>query len=368
MISVVALFAVAMLAITLLMGSMKQSTSPVPVTKVPLGITPAAMPAAAERFDSAAVFAERVEPALRQLRENNKRASDRAIARIRGHFAIARDGAPAFAESIIGPLDAVKTTYLAGKGGLLRWWSKDRTRQPVADHVRWNYEQHVTCGPRIKEVILAAIVQLEQDFRASRNEALQTIGSTLRAANLPVSIDIDERMLDAYCQREFEAAIVSINASHVAEKAAIGSASALALSTAATIIADRAIIYALGNAITAAGGSVAGGTTGGAALGSWVPGAGTAIGAGTGLLAGIAVDMWISHKNKRQTINQVNVALEQIENAIVMGDSKHPGMRRILSEAAKRQAEQLASKLKEQLHEAAHEIEAGPKQFPARNG
>jgi hypothetical protein len=219
--------------------------------------------------------------------------------------------------------------------------------------VRWNYEQHVTSGPKIKEAILTAISQLEQDFRANRNEALQAIGSSLRAANLPASVEVDQKQLDEFCQQEFEAAMANVNTDHVAEKAAVGSAAALSLSTVATIVAERAIIYVLGDAVTAAGGSVAAGTAGGAAAGSWVPGAGTAIGAAAGLLGGIAVDMWISHENKLRTINSVTTSLTQVENAIMSGDTKNPGIQRILGDAGTRQVEQLRLKLKQKLDEAA---------------
>lgn len=353
LITVGSIFAVAMIAITVLVRSMRQGATPTPATNIPMGLSPSILPAGVKGFDSLAVFAERIEPVLRCLEERNNDAARRAVDKIHEHFKHARSGAPEFAESIIGPLDAVKTTYLASKGVFFRWRYEDPKIQPVADHVRWNYEQHVTSGPKMRDAILEAISGLEQDFRANRNEAIQAIVSSLHAANLPAAVEIDQKKLDDFCQREFESAIAKVNTDHVAEKAAVGSAGALLLSNAAMIIAERAIIYVLGDAIATAGGSVAGGTAGGAAAGSWIPGAGTAIGAATGLLTGIAVDMWISHKNKERTTKQVTTSLSQLEEAIVNGDEKRVGIEKILGDAGKWQAEQLSSKLKQQLKEAA---------------
>jgi hypothetical protein len=133
----------------------------------------------------------------------------------------------------------------------------------------------------------------------------------------------------------------------------VGSAVALAVSTVVTYVVERAIIYVLGDAVTAAGGSVAAGTAGGAAAGSWVPGAGTAIGAAAGLLAGAAVDIWLSHRNKTKTAESVKSSLSQIEDSILKGDKKQLGMRQVLGEAGTEQANRLGDKLKQQLAEAA---------------
>jgi hypothetical protein len=200
---------------------------------------------------------------------------------------------------------------------------------------------------------LASVRQLEQDFRANRNEALQAMNSSLHAANLPAAVDIDQRQLDEFCQQQFEAALQRVNTDHVAEKAAGGSAAAFALSNVVTIVVERAIIYTVGDAAATAGGAVATGTAGGAAAGSWVPGLGTAIGATTGLLAGAAVDMWISSRDKERTTNQVTASLTQIEGGIIRGDGKQPGVESILNDAASGQAKQLGQKIQDQLKEAA---------------
>lgn len=343
----------ALISIGILILSMSQEGTMVASHLAPVGLRPAIETGSATKFDVNAVLNERVEPALQVLQKRNSEAVQRAIAKIHGHFDSARKGAPDFAESIIGPFDATKTTYLAGKGMVLRWWYHDSRIQPVADHVRWNYEQHVTSGPKIRDAILGAIAELEQELRADRNEALQAIGSSLQAAHLPASVEIDEKQLDEYCQHEFEASIAGANTDHIAEKAAVGSAAAFAFSMAATIIAERAIMFVLGKAVATAGGAVIAGTAGGAAAGSWAPGVGNAIGAASGLLGGIAVDAWISHENKERTTKQVTTSLTQIENAIIHGDGKHPGVERVLSDAASRQGQQLRVKLEDQLKEAA---------------
>jgi hypothetical protein len=347
------LFAIAIIAIIVLALSMRQHAGSTPAAKEPTGLNPLTPAADVERFDSAAVFAERVQPVLSGLRQKNAEASGRAVARIRMHFDGAKSGAPGFAKSIIGPLDASKTTYLAAKGTFLRWWYEDPTIQPVAAHVTWNYEQHVTSGPKIRDAIIAAVTQLEQDLRANRNEALQAISSSLRATNLTPSIEIEPDQLSQFCQREFEAAIGQVNSNGVAENAALGSAASLATGTAVTFIVEQAITRLITGAITTAGGAVAGGTGGGAVVGSWVPGGGTVIGAAAGLLGGCAVEIWMTHRNEKRTVEQVIASLTQLEEAIVQGDKDRPGIQKILSDAATRQADQLGVKLKQQLQEAA---------------
>jgi len=318
-----------------------------------MGIAASTAAAAQSKFDARGVFSARVEPVLLQLQARDDEACQRAIAVIHGHFDHARSGAPAFAAAIIGPLNSIKTTWLAGKGVFERWWFDDQTIEPVADHVNWNYEQNVTSGPKIRDAILASIQQLEQEFRANRNDAIQAIQTSLEAANFPVAIDVNQSELDEFCQTEFETAMAAVNDNHIAEKAAAGSAAAFVFSSAATILAEQAILYATGDDfIAVAGGAAFTGAGGGGAIGSMVPGAGTIIGAATGLLAGIAVDAWISHKNKERTIAEVDKSLTQIESSIINGDGKHAGVDKIFHQAASGQTETLRKNLWKQIREA----------------
>ena len=125
-----------------------------------LGITPTTTPA---KFDSTAVFDSQVRPVLATMATRNREAADRALAAIHNHFKNARLGVPGFAESIIGPLDNFKSLYLGSKGYVERWWYERDDLQPMADHVQWNYENHVTSGPKMKAAITAAMEQFQQD-------------------------------------------------------------------------------------------------------------------------------------------------------------------------------------------------------------
>jgi len=355
---VYAVLGIAVVSNVILYVSISQTPAQPPPSAGPTGIT--ALTTAINsnnnkpKFDAMAVFNERVQPVLEQLHMRDVGACQRAIARIHAHFDAARGGAPRFADAIIGPLNGVKTTWLAGKGTFERWWYDDSTIQPVADHVRWNYEQNITSGPKIRDAIVDSIRQLEQDFRVNRNESLQAIQSNLSAADLPAAIEIDQKQLDEFSQQQFESAIEDINRDRVAEVAAGRSAAAFAVSTAAMIIAERAIAYVLTEEVLAAGGwtAVLAGT--GAGAGSEVPGLGNVAGATAGLLAGIGVDYWMSHKNKQRTIGVVTASLTQVENRILHGDQQRPGgIQAIYDEAAVQQVQQLAKKLRAQFEEAA---------------
>jgi len=343
---------IASVSIIVLCVSMRQYKTVTPNGPAAIGIAPSTTSTPQTKFDAQAVFSARVEPVIQQLQAQDDEACQRAIAVIHGHFDHARSGASAFAAAIIGPLNGIKTTWLAGKGVFERWWYKDPQIQPVANHVRWNYEQNVTSGPKIRDAILTSIQQLEQDFRANRNEAIQRIGTSLNAADLPVAIELNQNDLDNFCEAEFQAAMAGINDNHVAEKAAVGSAKAFVFSSAATMLAERAIVFALGDYIAAAGGATAAGVGGGAAGGSMVPGAGTIIGAAVGLLAGIGVDAWISHKNKERTIVEVDKSLTQIEMSILNGDGVHSGVDKVFHQAASGQTQKLREKLWEEIRGA----------------
>ena len=345
--------AICLVSIVVLLASMRQSKTLVPNSPAAIGIAPSTSTAAQSKFDAPGVFSARVEPVLLQLQAQDDESCQRAIAVIHAHFDHARSGAPAFAAAIIGPLNSIKTTWLAGKGVFERWWYDDQTIQPVADHVNWNYEQNVTSGPKIRDAILASIQQLEQEFRANRNDAIQAIHTSLESADLPVAIDVNQSELDKFCQTEFETAMAGVNDNHVAEKAAEKSAAALVFSSAATTLAEQAIqYYAIGDFIAAAGGAAATGAGGGGAIGSMVPGAGTIIGAAVGLLAGVGVDAWISHENKKTTIAEVDKSLTQIESSIINGDGKHAGVDKIFHQAASGQTETLRKNLWKQIREA----------------
>lgn len=324
------------------------TTQPTPTP--PIGVQPATLPQ--RRFDVAIVFTERVQPVLAQLDIDNAQAVDRAIVNVRGHFETARSGSPEFAESIIGPLDSVKTIWLKGKDVFKNWWNESDASTDLRKHVTWNYEQKVTSGAKMRDALLAAIQQLEEDFRANRNRALQAIASSLSAASLPVAIEVDEKQLDEFCQHQFDKALEMIHANYIAEKAAGGTAAAIGLSTVATIVAERAIMSAVTAIMARTGGAVVAGAGGGAAIGSTVPGAGTAIGAAGGFLAGLAVDMWFSHKTKQRVVNEVNESLSAIEKGIIEGDDKNPGVRKVFGAAAHGQTTQLRLKIESQLEEA----------------
>jgi hypothetical protein len=104
--------------------------------------------------------------------------------------------------------------------------------------------------------------------------------------------------------------------------------------------------------IAAAGGSAAAGASGGGALGSIEPGGGTIVGAAAGLLAGMAVDAWITHETKQRTIAEVESSLTQIETSIISGDGKNPGLDKVFHQAVVSQIELLNTKLHESVQEA----------------
>ena len=329
---------------------------PLPVTKpADLGVSaPAAVVAPMPLFDADQVFGRSVRPHLESLKLDNLAARDRARRTIDAHFDHARAGADVFARSIIGPLDSMKTLYLMGKGGTTRWWREDKSINPVRNHVAWNYQKHVTSGPKLEAVVKAALVQFEADLRANRNHTLQSINRDLAAEELPVAVVIDEKALAARCDAEVRDAIVMLTSDRVAENAAIGSVGTLAASEAATFAArylvGRVIVVRLAAIPVSA---AVGGTGAGAAVGSAVPGAGTAVGAVTGFLAGLAVDSYMSSKQVDKVTNSVRDVLTTTQYALLEGHNGAAGLNDVLKDALTTQQKAIDRLITGDLHAAA---------------
>ena len=341
------------------------AAQPAVVKPADLGISVSAAPPAAPeapepllmppppRFDVAKVQASSVRPHLEALRVENAAARSRAQARVRSHFRQADAGAAKFAAAVIGPLDAVKTLYLAGKGGIRRWRHKDRRLDPLRDHVAWNYQEHVTSGAKIEAVVRHALVQFESDLRANRNRAVQSITQDLAAEELAVTIAIDREKLAAACDAEVRAAVAQLMSDRVAERAAVASIGTEIAANglgAASAYAGRLIVLRL-VAVPVSG--AVGGTSIGASLGSFAPGIGNAAGAVTGLLVGITVDLCITHRQTVKVTDSVRRTLATAEHSLMNGHDGAAGLRRIFDHALTVQNEAIDRLIADELYAAA---------------
>jgi hypothetical protein len=305
------------------------------------------------RFDVAKVRAASVRPHLEAMKLDNATARGRAEAMVRAHFAQAHAGAGIFAGEIIGPLDGIKSLYLAGKGGAGRWWREDSNYDPLRAHVAWNYEQHVTSGPKIERAIRDALAQFDADLRANRNHALQAIARDLSADTLAVKIALDPHKLGASCDAQVRHAVAQLMAQNVAEGAAVESFAVIVASEglgAASGIVVRLVVTKLATIPLSA--AVAGTGTG-ATLGSIVPGVGNAAGAVTGLLVGITVDCVLTHKQTQRVTKSVQDVLASTEQAVIEGHNGAAGLGRVFSDALRAQDEAIDRLVADELYAAA---------------
>ena len=311
-------------------------------------------------FDVQQVHDASVRPHLIALAERNEAAAKRARDAVGAHFDQARAGAPDFARSIVGPLDSVKTIYLMGKGVALRKWYRDRRIDKVRDHVAWNYKRHVTSGPHIEAVVRAALANFEADLRANRNAALQSINRDIAADELPVVIVIDEEKLAARCDAEVNAAVATLMAQGVARDAAVQSLGTVmateGLSMAATHLVGRVVVVRLAALPLSA---VVGGTGTGATVGSAVPGLGTAIGATTGLLVGLAVDSYLSRRQVADVTRSVHEVLYTTQRALLLGHNGAAGLNRVFDDALATQQKAMDRIITEELTARAAPGEGG---------
>ena len=305
-------------------------------------------------FDVEKVHQSSVRPHLEMLLERNAAARDRARAVVDAHFDQARAGADTFARSIIGPFDSMKTLYLMGKGATLRKWHRDRSIDKVRDHVAWNYQQHVTSGPKMEAAIKSALRQFEADVRANRNIALQSIRRDLDAGQLPVVVIIDEEKLSARCDAEARAAVAKLMSQNLAQEAAVQSLATViateGLSMVATHLVGRVVVVRLAAMPVSA---VVGGTGGGATIGSAVPGLGTAVGAATGLLVGLAVDNYLSKKQVREATASVRSVLDTTQSSLMQGHAGAAGLNRVFDDVLEAQQAAIDRLIAEELTRAA---------------
>ena len=305
------------------------------------------------RFDVAKVRAGSVRPHLEGLKLDNLAARDRAEDVVRAHFAHARGGARTFAGEIIGPLDGIKSLYLVSKGGALRWWREDPTYDPLRRHVAWNYEKHVTSGPKIERAIRDALVQFEADLRANRNHALQQIARDLSADTLAVKIRIDPTKLSEGCDAQVRHAVATLMAQNVAEGAAVESFAVIVASEglgAASGVVVRLVVTKLATVPLSA---AVGGTGAGATIGSVVPGVGNAAGAVTGLLVGVTVDCVLTHRQTKRVTKQVQEVLAGTEQAVIEGHGGKAGLQRVFADALRAQDEAIDRLIADELYAAA---------------
>jgi hypothetical protein len=305
------------------------------------------------RFDVAKVRAGSVRPHLEALKLESAAARDRAETMVRAHFAQASAGAPKFAGEIIGPLDGIKSLYLVTKGGALRWWREDPSFDPLRAHVAWNYEQHVTSGPKIEKVIRDALAQFEADLRANRNHAIQQIARELSAETLTVKIEIDPQKLAASCDAEVRHAVAQLMSQQLAESTAVESAAIIVAAEglgAASGIVVRLVVTKLATVPLSA---AVGGTGAGATIGSIFPGVGNAAGAVTGLLVGITVDCVLTHRQTKRVTKSVREVLAGTEQAVIEGHDGAAGLQRVFSEALRAQEQAIDRLIADELYAAA---------------
>jgi hypothetical protein len=347
--------------------------TPAPTTTTPpatLGVTAATQPAPEAllppppRFNVDQVRDASVRPHLDALAQRNGAARDRARAAVGAHFDQARAGADDFARAIVGPFDSMKTIYLMGKGVVARRKYRDPRIDKVRDHVAWNYQKHVTSGPQIEAAIRFALANFEADLRANRNVALQSINRDLAAEQLPVVVVIDEEKLAERCDAEVRAAVAHLMAEGVARDQAVRSVATVVategLSMAAAHLVGRVVVVRLAAIPVSA---AVGGTGAGATVGSAVPGLGTAIGATTGLLVGLAVDSYLSREQVSDVTRSVDGVLRTTERALFHGHAGAPGLERVFADALSTQQKAIDRIITEELDAAAA---PAPQQPPAQ--
>lgn len=288
------------------------------------------------------------EPFLADAERRNAAAVDRALADLQERFDGFRAGAPAFAQDMASWGTRLR---ILGRGGA-DWWIGLTSGAPeLSDRVRTfvgeKLQRHVLAPGALEDAVADAVATFALELESSQNGLWIEVSSRLRPSDgAPGAVPLDSARA-----RDRAAALASaMTASHAQRTIGAGLA-ALGVSTAGSIVAEQvaaaslarvgaslaagAGAEALGAGATgAAGASVGAGASGGALAGP----AGVIIGVGVGLVAGVAIDWWMTERFEARLTEEVRAYLDRVEHELIEGSTGERaggGLRVALLEAAR---------------------------------
>jgi hypothetical protein len=287
--------------------------------------------AQAERF-----FAQQAAPILEETARKNQDAITRALDTLGESIDKYRGGIDPF----IADLRSWSTTYHIFLKSVVGWWRGDAS---LANYVDGRFRRHLFSDQTIANDVRNALVQLDEDIEANRNQLLvklQTASASSGMATPPkwptieaFSRAVSERAL-AGREPSARASVVSnVLASTVVDAptaAFLPAVAAAAVKAAATGVM-RAAATSASETVLAEGGVVVADTGSGGALGSEVPVIGNAVGFCVGLVVSVVALHYEGIVQDEKLRRDLDGYIDGLETALV-GD---PGAPSQLSEGMK---------------------------------
>lgn len=313
-----------LLVLTLLIGLwavvLGQRTTPlVALPDPPKLLTPSIV------FEREALFSEELVPILDASKRRNHQAAERAVRGVHDVFRNYRAGIAPFVEDISSLGTRAKIAWRMPKD----WLSDSNGVQQI---VLEKYERHIFSEAKLNRDIAAIFAAYREDLLAGDNQMRGQVRIAIAAAALPhLPVSDFERY-----HREFDAALTTFSTQRARESVYQGLA-ILVTSEVASVTAYKIAQQVSANTGTrvaalamSRGGAAAGGAAAGSALGSVIPGPGTIIGLGVGLVAGICVDWWMNDRFQDKLTSEMSTYVNRLETQMLNGTLNEPGIREAL--------------------------------------
>ncbi len=272
-------------------------------------------------------YDQEVTPLLDANQQANRQAVQRCLQRIDDLFAGYERGAKKLSEDL---------TSFTTRWGVLRrmpgaWWTED---QRIHEFIHRKFEEHVFGEEQLNHDLQEVLQQLRTDLRANGAGLLASVQAAVSLSDLP---DLTIPSYKSY-DEQIRSSMVTFAASRASDSVYHG-VTTLIISEVAAVAASQLAVRALatlgGSAATsaaAAGGGAATGAAAGAGGGSLGGPVGAVIGFGVGLVAGVAIDWWMTDRFRSQLETDLGRYLKQLRKGIVEGAGARPGLKQALDD------------------------------------
>jgi hypothetical protein len=326
------------LALTLLTYAHHRSTPPAPAPQ--LSSTPPARPPAATQPTPTQIYTEEILPLLAAFDARNQQAADRALANLHDRLNGRRCGIKPFVVDV----STWRTRFSVINRKRSDLWQRHVNHNTSADRVRelveGKFRHFVYSDAALQHDLEETLKQFREDLDASRNQLYVELRLPLAKIKSPiVATDANFDAFKDDVRRRAEA----IGRDYGTDSVVAGIGSFVAGWVAADVgqaIATRVVVAIATRAGTqvaaeslAAGGATAAGAAAGGGGGTLAGPAGTVIGFGVGIVAGAAVDWWLSDRFEAKMTAQLNQFFDALDHRLTQGAPGAPGLEQTLRAA-----------------------------------
>lgn len=304
------------------------------------------------------IYQESIVPLLADFDLRNTAAAKRALDTLYDRIHMHRSGIPAFTRDVA----SWKTRFgIIGRGSSDVWQDLRHGHSDISQvslYVDEKFRRYVISDDALRADVSAALMQFDEDMRASRNRLYSDLALPLDRIKVAVP---DASISDDALRGDVRRRAAEMTRGMALDTVVAGLA-AVAGGWVATDVAQAItgrivtqLLSQVGAAMAAEGIEAGGATVGGAAAGggggSFAGPIGAIIGLGVGLIVGAIVDWRLSTEFEQKVARQCEGFLHLLEYRLREGQGNSPGLRQVLQDAVnltgRVQREALISALKE---------------------